>query len=389
MTTGLSKSVRAARTMADVAVTPVTSWRERRQFVQFPFDLYRDDPNWMPPLLGNQKELLGYKRHPFYDHADCQTFLARRNGRVCGRIAAIINRAHNDFNKERRGFFGFFESTDDPAVARSLFAAAAGWLKQHGMESLRGPANPSMNYECGLLIEGFDSPPTFMMTYNPPYYPQLVESYGFTKGHDLLAYLGERGDLPSVRARLDPLADQAQARCNAVIRHTTRRTFKADVEAFVDLYNRTLTVNWGFVPLPPGEMRKLAASLEHLIVPELAVIAEVEGVPVGAIIGLPDYNPRIKEIGGRLFPFGVFRLLSKKKDISRVRILSINVVPEYQRWGLGLVLMKALSPKGIELGFDEAEFSWISEDNDMARLGLEKGGAKVYKKYRMYDLNAL
>lgn len=389
MTTELTKRRPASMTTPNVTVSPVTSRRDRREFIQFPFDLYRDDKYWIPPLLGNQKELLGYKRHAFYDNADCQTFLARRNGQVCGRIAAIINRCHNEFHKERRGFFGFFESIDDPAVARALFDAARGWLKQHGMESLRGPANPSMNYECGLLIEGFDSSPTFMMTYNPPYYQQLVESYGFTKGHDLLAYLGERGDLPEVAARLNPLADQAQARCNAVIRNTTRKTFKADVEAFVDLYNRTLTVNWGFVPLPPGEMRKLAYSLEHLIVPELAVMAEVDGVPVGAIIGLPDYNPRIKEIGGRLFPFGVFRLLSKKRDIARLRVISINVVPEYQRWGLGLVLMKALSPKGIEMGFTEAEFSWISEENDLARLGLEKGGAKVYKKYRMYDLNQI
>lgn len=375
--------------MADVLVRPVESWRDRRQFVRFPFDHYRNDPNWIPPLLGNQRELLGYKRHAFYDNAECQTFLAERNGQVCGRIAAIVNRAHNEFYKDRRGFFGFFESTDDPAVTKALFDAAAQWLKSRGMHSLRGPANPSMNYECGLLIEGFDSAPTFMMTYNPPYYGRLLEGYGFAKGHDLLAYLGERGDLPKVAERLNPLADQAQARCQAVIRPTSRKTFRADVETFINLYNRTFTVNWGFVPLPPGEMRKLASSLEHLIVPEMAVIAEVDNQPVGAIIGLPDYNPRIKEIGGRLFPFGVFRLLSKKRDIKRLRVLSINVVPEYQRWGLGIVLMKALSPKGIELGFEEAEFSWISEDNDLARLGLEKGGAKIYKKYRMYDLEQI
>ncbi|HVX13039.1 MAG TPA: N-acetyltransferase [Pirellulales bacterium] len=375
--------------MTEVVVQPVESRRDERRFVRFPFELYRDDPNWMPPLLGNQRELLNYKRHPFYDNAECQTFLAHRDGQLCGRIAAIVNRAHNEFHKERRGFFGFFESVDDEQVARALFDTAAAWLKSRGMQTLRGPANPSMNYECGLLIEGFDSPPTFMMTYNPPYYPRLIEGYGFVKGHDLLAYQGERGDLPNVAQRLDRLADQAQARCNAHIRHTTRKTFKADVEAFVDLYNRTLTVNWGFVPLPPGEMRKLAASLEHLIVPEMAVMADVDGVAVGAIIGLPDYNPRIKEIGGKLFPFGVFRLLSRKRDIKRIRILSINVVPEFQRWGLGLVLMKSLAPKGLELGFEEAEFSWISEDNDLARLGLEKGGAKIYKKYRMYDLQQI
>lgn len=372
--------------MADVVVRPVRSWRDRRDFVHYPFELYKNDPHWIPPLLGNQKELLGYKRHAFYDNAECQTFLATRRGEICGRIAAIVNRAHNEHYNERRGFFGFYESVNDPAVAKALFDAARDWLKQKGMEGLRGPANPSMNYECGLLIEGFDSAPTFMMTYNPPYYAELFEGYGLRKAHDMLAYIGERGDLPAVEARLGPLADQAQARCECVVRPMSSKSFKKDVDIFVELYNRTLTVNWGFVPLPEGEMRKLAASLEHLIVPELVVFGEVDNVPVGAIIGLPDYNPRVKKIGGRLFPFGVFHLLSKKKDIKRIRVLSINVVPEFQRWGLGLVLMKAMTPKALEIGVEDAEFSWISEDNDLARLGLEKGGAKIYKKYRMYDL---
>lgn len=372
--------------MADVVVRPVQSWRDRRAFVQFAFDLYRNDPNWMPPLIGNQKELLGYKRHAFYDNAECQTFLATRNGEVCGRIAAIVNHCHNRHYNEKRGFFGFFESVDDPAVSKALFDAAHGWLAARGMKGMRGPANPSMNYECGLLIDGFDSPPTFMMTYNPSYYPKLLDDYGFVKGHDLLAYIGEREDLPAIEARLGPLAEQAQSFCKATVRTIRRKQFRADVDIFVELYNRTLTVNWGHVPLPDQEMRKLAASLEHLIVPEMVVFAEVEDHVVGAIIGLPDYNPRIKEIGGRLFPFGVFRLLSKKRDIKRIRVLSINVVPEFQRWGLGLVLMRAMAPKALELGITDAEFSWISEDNNLARQGLKKGGAKVYKTYRMYDL---
>jgi GNAT superfamily N-acetyltransferase len=371
--------------MSDVVVKPVKSWRDRRRFLDFAWTLYRDDPNWMPPIRMNQKELLGYRRHAFYDNAEGQTFLAWRGNEVVGRVQAIANREHNRRYQDKRGFFGFFESIDDQAVANALFDTARDWLAARGLTSIRGPANPSMNYECGLLVEGFDTPPTFMMTYNPPYYARLIETYGFRKAHDLLAYIGYKDQLPKIQERLGGLADQAQARCNAVIRPVSRKNFRADVDSFVDLYNRSLDVNWSFVPLPENEMRTLADGLRHLIIPDLAMIAEVDGKAQGAIVGLPDYNPRVKAINGRLFPFGIFKLLSKKRDFKRIRVLSINVVHEYQRWGLGLVLMRGLTPKAMEMGIEEAEFSWVDEDNDMARLGLEKGGAVVYKTYRMFD----
>ncbi|HEX4130784.1 MAG TPA: N-acetyltransferase [Pirellulales bacterium] len=371
--------------MAGIDIIAVNSWRQRRQFIDLPWTLYRGDPNWMPPLRMNQRELLNYHRHPFYDESRIQTFLARRNGEIVGRIAAIVNAEHLKRYKDDRGFFGFFECIDDQQVANALFDAARDWLRGQGMRSIRGPANPSMNYECGLLIDGFDSPPTFMMTYNPPYHARLIENYGFRKGHDLLAYIGYREQLPAVSAKLGPLAEQAQSFCEAQIRSMNTKKFREDVKLFLDLYNASLEVNWGFVPLTDRELAKLASSLRLLLIPALAVIAEVNGRGVGVILGLPDYNPRIKEIDGRIFPFGFLRLLSKKKDFKRIRVLSINVAPEFQRWGLGLVLMRGLVPKVLDINIGEAEFSWVSEDNNLARMGLEKGGAKVYKTYRMYD----
>ena len=371
--------------MSEVVVKPVGSWFDRQKFINYAWSLYAGDPNWMPPLRINQRELLGYSRHPFHDCAEVQTFLARRNGEVCGRIAAIVNHEHNRVFQEQRGFFGFFESVNDQQVANALFDAARDWLLSRGMKQIRGPSNPSMNYECGLLIEGFDSPPTFMMTYNPPYYADLIENYGFRKTHDLLAFIGYREQLPKVESQLGSLAMQAQERCNAVIRPLNTRRFMQDVELFLDLYNRSLVAMWGFVPLPSAELKMLAKSLKHLLVPELTLIAEVDGQGVGAVIGLPDYNPRIRDINGRLFPFGFIHLLKNRKGMKRIRVLSINVVPEYQRWGLGLVLMRSLVPKALEIGIEEAEFSWVSEDNTMAVLGLEKGGAQRYKTYRMYD----
>lgn len=373
--------------MSEVVVRPVASWRDRKRFIDFAWRLYRDDPLWMPPLRGNQCELLGYRRHPFHQNAEVQTFLSWRNGEPCGRIAGIVNHEHNRVFNERRGFFGFFECADDQQVAGVLFDAVRDWLAQRGITHIRGPANPSMNYECGLLVEGFDSSPTFMMTYNPPYYPKLLDQYGFRKTHDLLAYIGHREQLPQVEGELGGLAEQAQERSKAIIRPLNTARFMEDVELFLDLYNRSLVAMWGFVPLPGNEMKKLAASLRYLLIPELTLIAEVDGHAVGAVIGLLDYNPRIRAINGRLFPLGFWKLLRNRKDMRRMRVLSIAVVPEYQRWGLGLVLMRSLVPKALEIGVQEAEFSWVSESNDIARLGLEKGGAKLYKRYRMYDLD--
>ncbi len=368
-----------------VEVTPVRSWFDRKRFIDYAWTLYRDDPNWMPPLRMNVRELLNYWRHPFYDTGEIQTFLARRDGQIVGRIAAIVNGEHLRIYNDGCGFFGFFECIDDAEVANALFATARDWLAERGLRKIRGPANPSMNYECGLLTDGFDSPPLFMMTYNPPYYERLIEGFGFHKAHEMYAYYGDSKQLPEVQERLNPLADQAQKFCEATIRPMNKHNFMADVELFLELYNASLTVNWGFVPLTPNELRALAKSLKLLLIPELTIIAEVEGRGVGAIVGLPDYNPRIKEINGNLLPFGFLRLLSSKRDIRKIRVVSINVVPEFQRWGLGLVLMRGLVPKTLELGIEGAEFSWVSEDNKLARTGLEKGGAKIYKTYRMYS----
>jgi hypothetical protein len=374
--------------LGDCIVRPVHSRADRRRFVEFPWQLYRDDPNWIPPLIGHHQELLGYRHHPFYDNAESQTFLAWRDQQVVGRIAAIVNREHNRVHEEQRGFFGWFESIDDRKVAAALFDAARDWLARRQIYQIRGPANPSMNYECGLLVEGFHMPPTFMMTYNPPYYAKLIESCGFHKEHDLLSYVGTIDQLPAAMERLGGAVEKVLEYCNATVRHTNWRQFSKDVELFVDLYNRSLAHMWGFVPLPPREMRAMCTSLRHLVVPDLVAVAESQGKGAGCVIALPDFNPTIKRINGRLFPFGFMRLLAaKRRNFRRTRVISTNVVPEFQRFGLSLALMFALVPKGLALGMREAEFSWVSETNDLARMGLEKGGTTIEKRHRMYDSN--
>jgi GNAT superfamily N-acetyltransferase len=371
--------------MADLVVQPVSTRHQRRQFLSFPWRLYRGDPNWVPPLRVDQREMVGYRSHPFYQHNEIQTFLAYRNGEVCGRIAAILNRGHIERFDDRRGFFGFFECVDDQEVATGLFDAVKSWLADRDIDQFRGPVNPSQNYTTGLLTDGFDLPPTFMMTYNPPYYAELVEAYGFRKSQDLYAYWGHVEMLPKIRSKLKPVCDQIVEHYNVRIRYLDKSRFLADVEEFLSVYNRSLVNTWGFVPMSEAEVKHVARGLRWLMVPELALGVEVDGQLIGAVFALPDYNPRIRQIDGRLFPFGFVRLLRKKNEIKKIRLISTNVIPEYQRMGLGLVLMDGLVPKAIQWGIEEAEFSWVLESNSLSRGSLEKGGAELQKTYRLYD----
>ncbi len=373
------------QSMPELTIQPVESKQQQRWFLRLPWDIYRDDPHWIPPLRQNQKELVGYAPHPFYQDADARTFLAMRNGRPCGRVAALINHAHNRRYDEQLGFFGFFESVDDTEVAAGLFEAARAWLRQHGIEHVRGPCNPSLNYELGLLVDGFDSPPTFMMTYNPPYYERLIEAAGFRKEQDLYAFWGHVDMLQSLDEKLAFILQEATRRFDVKMRCLDRRRFAQEVKMFLDIYNRSLVGTWGFVPLSDAEVEHIGESLKHLIVPEMTSVAEVDGKPVGAVFGLLDYNPRIKRIDGRLFPLGFLRLLWNRRQIKRVRLISTNVLPEYQRWGLGLVLMGRLVPEALKWGIEEAEFSWVLESNHLSRATLERGGAKLTKTYRIYD----
>jgi GNAT superfamily N-acetyltransferase len=371
--------------VADVVVRPVETRSQQKRFVNLPWRIYRDDPCWIPPLVMSQEELLGFRACPFYEKSRSRSFLATRGAQDVGRITAIVNAGHIERYNEQRGFFGFFECDDDPVAAKALFDAAKDWLHAHGMTSIRGPANPSLNYECGLLIEGFDTAPFFMMTHNKPYYAGLVEAQGFGKVEDLYAFWGQLSMLSSLDAKLGVMVEGVKERFGVTVRPLDRSRFDEEVRMFLEIYNSSLSGTWGFVPLTPAEINHMAASLKHLIVPELALVAEVEGRPIGTVFCLLDYNPRIKAINGRLFPFGFLKLLWNKKAIKRMRAISTNVIPEYQAWGVGLVLHAALVPRLFDWGMQEVEFSWVLESNHLSKRTLERGGALVTKKYRIYQ----
>lgn len=371
--------------MANLEILRVATSRQKKLFLEFPWTLYKGDPYWVPPLRDNQKEMVNYKPHPFYARNRIQTFLAMRGGEVVGRIAAILNHGHNIQYNERRGFFGFFDCRDDQEAAHALFDAVRDWFSEQGIYQLRGPTNPSLNYELGLLIEGFDSTPTFMMTYNPPYYQRLIESYGFAKSQDLYAFWGHLEMLPPIVEKLSPIGKQIIERFNVHLRTLDKTRFREDVKTFLSIYNQSLSNTWGFVPMSPGEVEHMASGMRHLMVPELTTVAEIDGKVVGASFGMPDYNPRIKAIDGRLFPFGVIKLLRNKRAMKRIRLISTNVLPEYQMYGIGLALMAGLMPRALDWGLEEAEFSWVLESNSFSYGALKKGGAKITKTYRIFD----
>ena len=371
--------------MSNLQIIPVTTSRQKKQFLKLPWKIYQGDKYWIPPLQANQKALAGFSSHPFYNDAACQAFLAMRDGKPVGRILAIVNFAHNRRYKTTDGFFGFFETTDDSDVATGLLNAGRDWLKTQGMSTMHGPVNPSLNYEIGLLLDAFDSSPCFMMTYNKPYYQKRIEEAGFVKLKDAFAFWGHADMLSSLDEKLMFVAENVIERFDIKLRKMDKKNFVHDVRLFLDVYNRSMIGTWGFVPLSVAEIDHIAQEMKHLIVLDLTVVAEINDKPVGVMFALPDYNPRIKLIDGKLFPFGFMRLLSDRGAIRKVRAISTNVVPEYQQWGIGLALLSVLEKEVDKWGIDEAEFSWVLEDNHLSRASLERGGAILQKTYRLFQ----
>jgi len=368
-----------------ITVRAVTSWRDRRRFQRLPWMLYANDPNWVPPILAQERLLLGWGRHPFFDHAEMATFLAERDGMVVGRIAVFVNDIHNAKYDEKRGFFGFFECVDDLAIARGLFDAGRAWLLERGMNAWRGPVNPSLNYTCGLLIDGFGTPPVFLTTYNRPYYGALIEACGFAKAQDMYAYEMDVALLATLVGRYKPAVMSVLEGADFAVRRFDPSRKSAEIRTFLEIYNRALEGTWGFTPLQKGEVKHIAAELGQIIAPEFAAFAMVDGEAVGAVLALLDYNQIIRKLDGRLFPFGIFRLMWGYKRIDVARAMAVIMVPGYQQSGLGIVLMDRLVEAAKPWGLTGWEFSWVLESNASSRGTLKRAGTKLAKTWRIYD----
>ncbi len=380
-----------------VKVVPVKTKKELNRFIKLPWKLYKDDPNWVPPLLTDIKSKLDKKKNPLFSHVDAEYFLAYKDGSLAGRITAHIDHLYNETWNEKSGFFGFFESVNDQEVASALFETVEKWHRERGMDRVMGPFEFNTNDEVGLLIEGFDTPPMIMMPHHKPYYKDLIEKQGYTKIKDLVAYIFRRDDkdlmnkLEKVLKRIKANAEWAM-RNGFTMRPINLKNLKAEVERLKEIYNEAWSKNWGFVPFTDPEFDELAKGLKAIADPDLAPIVEYvrpDGTkePAGFSLVLPDINPIVKKINGRLFPFGFIKLLLELPKIKRGRLLTLGVKHKFHKKGVDSLLYYQTFTQALKKGYEAVEASWILEDNMQMRKPIEFMGGKIYKVYRVFVKN--
>ena len=377
-----------------IEIIECTTPQQRTEFIHFQWVPYQGNPNWIPPLLSDRQTFFDRTKHPFHQHAEVAMFLAKRDGRPVGTICAIDNFKHNEFHNENVGMFGIFECINDQAVAGALFDRAEQWVKARGRSAIRGPFNFSTNEECGLLIDAFDDTPRLMMTYNPPYYRDLIEHLGYTKAMDMYAYRKDVSQMPTLDAfppKLKRVTEKIMERGEIVIRNVDMKHFDEEVDRLKVIYNASWARNWGFVPMTDAEFDHLAKGLKMVLDPDLIFVVEAKGKPVGMGLTLPDVNEPLRRAYPRpgvpewwtLIKF--FYNLKFRKVMKYIRVLVLGVLPEYRVSGIDGVLYAKTAEAGMKKGYYVGEFSWILENNVPMRKALESLGSEIYKTYRIYE----
>lgn len=356
------------------------------RFVGYPYQLYKNDTTYVPELRIAQREILNRKKNPFFLHAEAEYFLALlENGEVAGRIAAIVNEKYVTHWNENFGFFGFFECIDKQEVADALFAAALQWLKKKGVEGVYGPMNPSTNDQCGTLIEGFDTPPYVMMVHNKPYYDKLIKNCGFSKKMDLLSYKIIRKEVPERMLVLAKKIEERLSNRGISIRKVNFKEIKTETKKLRHIYNKAWEKNWGFIPMTEIEFDTLVKELKMVTSPDLVYIVEDKGAPVAFVACLPNINEiTIKIRNGRLLPLNFLKFIGFRKKVKSVRVLTLGLIDTYRKTGIDACLYAKSFEGAKKMGYEEAEGSWILENNQMMNRALVNVGGKVYKKYRIY-----
>jgi hypothetical protein len=363
-------------------ILPVRGRRDFGRFIDYAYTRNAADPNWVPPIRLGERDRLNPKKNPFFAHADVELFIAVRNGRVAGRVAAIDDRLHNDTHRDNVAMFGLFEA-DDADAGRALLDRAEAWAAGRGRAALRGPINPSMNDNCGLLVDGFDTRPMLLMPHNPPEYAAFIESAGYAKVKDLYAWTYDlTRPIPEVVTRL---AERRRDRLALTIRTIRMNEFLREADRLRELYAGAWERNWGFVAPTVDEFRHIAKDMKMIFDPRFGVVAETAGRLVACAIALPDINQALVGTGGRLFPFGLVKLLARKRYIDQGRLLLLGIDPAYRTYGLFPLLLVEMHRQLEGTPYKRVEFSWVLEDNQDINRPAAEGGAERYKTYRIYQ----
>jgi len=378
-------SIAARLSVSQIQILQVSSRRDRDSFIKVPWRIYEKDPAWVPPLVIERKAFLDRDNHPFYKHGDAALFLAKRDGQSVGRIMASDDPNYNTLHGSNVGCFGLFESIDDAEVAKALFEVANNWLRFRGRTEIIGPIDYSTNYVCGLLIDGFEHPPTVLTAHNPPYYARLIEAAGFRKEVDWYAWWFDPKNAPIVRLRR--LVEARAKKTSAKIRPINLRDLPGESERLATVFNEAWKKNWGFVPFTKAEAEHLAKEMRPLIDPAMTLIAEIDNAPVAFVICVPDINVALQRINGRLtrfgLPIGLIRLLWFRRKIRKARFVALGVLEKFRRAGIAEMLVLRVLEEGASRGFT-AELSMTLEDNLMVNRFIEAVGATRYKTYRIY-----
>lgn len=366
-----------------IRIEKVTTKKDLKAFIKFPWEVYKGDPNWVPPLIMDVKEKLDKKKNPFFEHSEMELFLAYKDGKITGRIAAIVDDNHNEFHEEKVVFFGMYECFDDLETTQTLLDKVAAWGLERGMDTLRGPMNLSMNDECAFLLEGFDSPPMIMMTYNPRYYLDLMEQSGLVKAKDLYAFYMDATE--AMVKKIQGIVNKIKKKTNVTLRSMNMKKIDEEVEKIKYVYNNGWEKNWGFVPWTENEMDHMAKKLKTFSDPDIIIIAEEKGKPVGFAFALPNYNEVLIKLNGRLTPIAMLRFLIYRKKIESVRAVVFGILEEYRQTGLSYLLYAEFEKNVRRKGYKWGETSWQLEDNDAINRFVQSIGGEVYKKYRIFE----
>jgi hypothetical protein len=373
--------------MADkIIIRPVQSKKDLNTFILFPYELYKKilkNPYWPAPLRIDEKTIFNKKKHPFYQHAELQEFLAFKNGRVVGRIAGTIDSQHHKYREEFVAYFGFFECIDDKEAAFALFDAVLAWAKGKGMKKIIGPINLSTNHILGTLLNDFEGVPMIQVPYNPEYYPKLFDAYHFEKEKDHFAFCIRKDEI-SLSDKFHRVVELAKKNKRISFQVVNMKNFSKDVEVARQIYNKSWKDNSDFVPWTYEEFTFMAKDLKLAIIPQLTFMAYVDGKPAGISIALHNFNEIFVKMNGRLLPFGIFKLIFGKKKLTNFRLIIMGVVPEYRRLGIDALFVLETYKRGVAMGYNMAEASLILEDNLELVAMFKKWGVPAYRTYRVY-----